>query len=144
MKSSPYPCIWFTEGAKEAAEYYCEIFPNSKILSSNPIATVFLLNDQRYMTLNGAHKTGFNEGVSFVITCETQKEIDHYWDAFTTDGEEGKCGWCKDKYGISWQVVPAQLGQWMSDPKTAPKAMYAFMQMRKFDIETIEKAVAAE
>jgi predicted 3-demethylubiquinone-9 3-methyltransferase (glyoxalase superfamily) len=108
------------------------------------MATVFLLNNKSYMALNGAQKTSFNEGVSFVVTCEDQVEIDHYWNAFTTDGEEGKCGWCKDKYGVFWQIVPAQLGKWMSDPKTAPKAMYAFIQMKKFDIAVIEKAVWSE
>jgi predicted 3-demethylubiquinone-9 3-methyltransferase (glyoxalase superfamily) len=144
MNNAPYPCLWFSEGAKEAAEFYCQIFPNSKIVSNNPMATVFLLNNKSYMALNGAQKNNFNEGVSFVVPCEDQVEIDHYWNAFTTDGEEGKCGWCKDKYGISWQIVPAQLGKWMSDPKTAPKAMYAFMQMKKFDIAIIEKAVLLE
>ena len=144
MIQSPYPCIWFAAGAVDAATFYCSIFPNSRILSNNPIATVFLLNDQRYMALNGAQKTNFNEGVSFVVTCENQIEIDHYWNAFTKEGEEGKCGWCKDKFGVSWQIVPTQLGQWMSEPKTAPKAMYAFMQMRKFDITAIEKAVNSE
>ena len=144
MNNAPYPCLWFVDGAKEAAEFYCKIFPNSKMVSSNPMATVFLLNDKSYMALNGAQKTSFNEGVSFVVTCEDQIEINHYWNAFTTDGEEGKCGWCKDKYGVSWQIVPAQLGKWMSDPKTAPKAMYSFMQMKKFDLAVIEKAVLSD
>jgi len=144
MNNAPYPCLWFSEGAKEAAEFYCQIFPNSKIFSNNPMATVFLLNNKSFMALNGAQKNSFNEGVSFVVPCEDQVEIDHYWNAFTADGEEGKCGWCKDKYGVSWQIVPAQLGKWMSDPKTAPKAMYAFIQMKKFDIEVIEKAVMSD
>ena len=135
MPSTPYPCIWFEQEAHEAAAYYCRIFPNSEILSSNPMAVVFSLNGARYMTLNGGPKGTFNESVSFVITCDTQEEIDHYWNSFTLDGgEEGRCGWLKDKYGVSWQVVPSILGKLMGDPEKAPKAMYAFMQMKKFDI----------
>jgi len=137
-----YPCIWLESGAKEAADYYISIFPNSKLLSNNPMATVFELDGQRYMTLNGATENAFNDGISFVITCETQAEIDHYWNAFTKEGKESKCGWCRDKYGVAWQVLPAQLGKWMSNPQTAPKAMYAFMQMKKFDIAVMEAAVA--
>ncbi len=141
MNNAPYPCLWFTQGAKEAAEFYCKIFPNSKIVSNNAMATFFTLNNQTYMALNGANKLNFNEGVSFVIVCEDQDELDHYWNALTKEGEEGKCGWCKDKYGISWQVIPTQLGKWMSDPITAQKATNAFMQMKKFDISIIENAV---
>jgi predicted 3-demethylubiquinone-9 3-methyltransferase (glyoxalase superfamily) len=136
-----YPCIWLESGAKEAADYYISIFPNSKLLSNNPMATVFELDGQRYMTLNGATENAFNDGISFVITCETQAEIDHYWNAFTKEGKESKCGWCRYKYGVAWQVLPAQLGKWMSNPQTAPKAMYAFMQMKKFDIAVMEAAV---
>lgn len=134
MNNSPYPCLWFDGQAKEAAEYYCSIFPNSKIVSINPMVAVFELNGTRFMNLNGGPEFNFNESVSFVINCETQEEIDHYWNNFANGGTEGKCGWIKDKFGVSWQVVPSILGQLMSDPEKAPKAMYAFMQMKKFDI----------
>jgi predicted 3-demethylubiquinone-9 3-methyltransferase (glyoxalase superfamily) len=79
----------------------------------------------------------FNEAISFVVNCETQAEIDHYWEKFAEEGQEGKCGWIKDKYGVSWQIIPTMLGKLMSDPEKAPKAMYAFMQMKKMDIEKL-------
>jgi predicted 3-demethylubiquinone-9 3-methyltransferase (glyoxalase superfamily) len=134
MNKQIYPCLWFDGQALPAAEFYCNIHPNSKILSSNPMAVVFELNGAKFMALNGGPEFHFSEATSFVITCETQEEIDHYWDKLTEGGSEGKCGWLKDKFGVSWQVVPSILGKLMSDPEKAPKAMYAFMQMKKFDI----------
>ncbi len=136
-KQAPYPCLWFDGNAHDAADFYCSVFPNSKILSKNPMAAVFELNGMRYMGLNGGPEFSFNEATSFVITCDTQDEIDHYWNLLTAGGAEGKCGWLKDKYGVSWQVVPSILGKLMSDPEKAPKAMYAFMQMKKFEINLL-------
>lgn len=104
------------------------------------MATVFNLNGQRMMCLNGNSQSKFNESVSMVITCETQQEIDHFWSKFSEGGTEGRCGWITDKFGFSWQVVPSILGSLMSDPVKAPKTMYAFMQMKKFDIETLVSA----
>lgn len=92
------------------------------------------------MLLNGGPEYKFTEAVSFVITCDTQEEIDYYWNKLSEGGEEGKCGWLKDKYGVSWQVVPAILGQLMNDPDKASKVMYAFMQMKKFNIEKLMQA----
>ena len=89
------------------------------------------------MGLNGGPEFKFNEAVSFVVNCETQEEIDMYWDKLTQGGQEGKCGWLTDKFGVSWQIVPSILGKLMNDPEKAPKAMYAFMQMKKFDIEKL-------
>ncbi len=83
----------------------------------------------------------FNEKLSFVLTLDTQDEIDHYWNFFTQEGQAGQCGWLKDKYGVSWQIVPSILGKLMTNPETAPKAAYAFMQMSKFDIAKLEEAV---
>ena len=140
MQNSPYPCLWFDGQAKTAAEYYCGIFPNAKILSANPMAVVFELNGTRFMALNGGPEYTFTEAISFVISCQTQEEIDHYWNHFLKDGQEGKCGWIKDKFGISWQVVPSMLGQLMGDAEKAPKVMYAFMQMKKFDIAKLLEA----
>ena len=140
MNTSIYPCLWFDNQAQEAANYYCNIFPNSKIISSNPMAVIFELKGERFMGLNGGPSFKFNEAVSFVISCETQADIDYYWEKLTQNGEEGKCGWLKDQYGISWQVVPAMMGQWMNNPEKAPKVMYAFMQMKKLNIEKLMQA----
>jgi predicted 3-demethylubiquinone-9 3-methyltransferase (glyoxalase superfamily) len=144
MAPPVYPCLWFNNQAHEAAAYYCRVFPNSRITSSNPMAVLMELNGVRFMALNGGSEYAFNEAISFVVTCETQEEIDHYWNTFTNDGgTEGRCGWLKDKYGVSWQIVPSVLGQLMGNPEKAPKAMYAFMQMKKFDIAKLLEATAA-
>ena len=140
MKLSLYPCLWVDTQAQQLAEFYCSVFPNSKILSTNPMATVFELDGNRMMSLNGNTQSTFNESTSMVITCETQEEIDHFWSKLTDGGSEGRCGWLTDKYGFSWQVVPSILGSLMSDPVKAPKTMYAFMQMKKFDIAALEAA----
>jgi predicted 3-demethylubiquinone-9 3-methyltransferase (glyoxalase superfamily) len=133
-----YPCLWFdTTEAKEAVDYYCSIFKDSKILSENPFVVIFELNQSKFMALNGGPEYNFSPATSFVIQCETQEEIDYYWEKLGEGGIYNKCGWLDDKYGVTWQVVPTILGQLMSDPEKAPKVMYAFMQMTKFDIETL-------
>jgi predicted 3-demethylubiquinone-9 3-methyltransferase (glyoxalase superfamily) len=139
-KEAIYPCLWFESQAKAAAEYYCSIFKGAKIIADNPIVTMFEFNGQKFMCLNGRHEFKFNESVSFVINCDTQEEIDHYWNGFTKNGgQESMCGWCKDKFGVSWQVVPSKLGAWMSDPAKGPKVVEAFMKMKKFEIAALEK-----
>ncbi len=140
MTSKIFPCLWFTDQAKEAAEYYCSIFPNSKILSANPMAVVFELNSTKFMSLNGGPNYQFSPANSYVISCETQAEIDHYWDKLGEGGKYNRCGWLDDKFGVTWQIVPSILGALMNDQEKAPKVMYAFMQMTKFDIETLVKA----
>jgi predicted 3-demethylubiquinone-9 3-methyltransferase (glyoxalase superfamily) len=140
MANPIYPCLWFDGKAHEAAEYYCSVFPNSKILSLNPMVAIFELNGTKFMGLNGGPEFKFTEAVSFVVNCETQEEIDMYWDKLTQGGQEGKCGWLVDKFGVSWQIVPSILGKLMNDPEKAPRAMYAFMQMKKFDIEKLLNA----
>lgn len=137
MNQEIYPCLWFDGKAKEAANFYCSVFKNSKIINETPMVVIFELNGKKFMGLDGGPEFEFNESISFVINCDTQEEIDYYWNALTAGGKEGKCGWLKDKYGISWQIVPAILGKLMSDPEKAPKTMYAFMQMKKFDIEKL-------
>ncbi len=132
-----FPCLWFDGKAKEAAAFYCSVFKNSKVLSENPMVVVFELNDTKFMALNGGPQYAFSPANSYVITCDTQEEIDYYWVKLSEGGKPGKCGWLTDKYGISWQVVPKILGELMNDPEKAPKAMYAFMQMTKFDIEKL-------
>jgi predicted 3-demethylubiquinone-9 3-methyltransferase (glyoxalase superfamily) len=132
-----FPCLWFDGKAKEAAAFYCSVFKNSKVISENPMVVVFELNDTKFMALNGGPEYAFSPANSYVVTCDTQEEIDHYWEKLSEGGKPGKCGWLTDKYGVSWQVVPKILGQLMNDPEKAPNAMYAFMQMTKFDIEKL-------
>jgi predicted 3-demethylubiquinone-9 3-methyltransferase (glyoxalase superfamily) len=140
MSNKLFPCLWFDGQAKEAAEFYCSIFKDSKILSVNPMAVVFEINQSKFMALNGGPEYKFSAANSYIITCDTQEEIDYYWDQFGREGQPGKCGWMIDKYGVSWQIVPSILGSLMNDPEKAPKVMYAFMQMSKFDIEKLINA----
>ena len=141
MENQLYPCLWFDGQAKAAAEFYCTVFPNSKITQNNGMVVMFELNGKTFMGLNGGPHFKFNEAVSFVISCDTQEEIDHYWYKLTADGgQESQCGWLKDKFGLSWQVVPSILGGLMSDPARAPRVMEAFMKMKKFDIEALKNA----
>lgn len=138
MTNKIYPCLWFNHEAKAAATFYSSIFPNFKIIDENEIVVIWELNGTRFMGLNGGPQFKFSEAVSFVIECATQEEIDHYWDKLTANGgSESMCGWCKDKYGVSWQVVPQVLGTLMSDPHKRDKVVAAFMQMKKFDIQTL-------
>lgn len=141
MMNKIYPCLWFDGQAREAAEFYCSIFPKAKILSDNGISVHFELNGQTYMGLNGGDVFKFNEAVSFVITCKDQQEIDYFWYKLISDGgSEGNCGWCKDKFGLSWQVIPSILGELMSHPEKGKRVVQAFMKMKKFDIKTLENA----
>lgn len=135
------PFLWFDKGGDEAAKYYCTVFKNSKIHSSNKFVTQFELEGLTLSILSGGPQFKLDEAFSLSIACDTQEEIDYYWNRFVNDGgEESMCGWCKDKYGVSWQVVPSMLGKWMSDPEKGERVMNAFLKMRKFDIATLEKA----
>lgn len=140
MNTTIYPCLWFDGKAKEAADFYCSVFKNSKIISDNPMVVIFELDGKRFMGLNAGPEFKFNEAISFVVECETQEEIDYFWYKLTEDGEESKCGWLKDKFGVSWQVVPSILGELMSDPSRSERVINAFLQMKKFDIETLINA----
>ncbi len=141
MTKQLYPCLWFDGRAKEAADFYCAIFPNSKIINDSGLVVNFELNGQFFMGLNGGNMFKFNEAVSFVITCKNQEEIDHYWYKLIADGgEESMCGWCKDKFGLSWQVVPEQLGALMSHPEKGKRVVQSFMKMRKFDLAALLNA----
>lgn len=138
MKEKIHPCLWFDGQAKAAADYYCSIFPNSKIITDSAIVVNFELNGEYFMALNGGKEFKFNEAVSFVIPCKDQEEIDYYWNNLTADGgEEGNCGWCKDKFGLSWQIVPTILGELMKDPEKSQSVMQAFLKMKKFEIEKL-------
>jgi predicted 3-demethylubiquinone-9 3-methyltransferase (glyoxalase superfamily) len=154
------PCLWFDTEAEEAANFYCSIFENSGIgkisrypkagqeIHRKPAGSVmvveFEINGQTFTALNGGPNFKFNEAVSFQVHCETQAEVDYYWSKLTQGGEEGPCGWLKDKYGLSWQIVPAAIPKMMTDPDPARSArvMNAFMKMKKLDIATIERAYA--
>ncbi|MDP4265176.1 MAG: VOC family protein [Bacteroidota bacterium] len=142
MTNQIYPCLWFDGQAKAAANFYCSIFKNSKITSDTPMVVNFELNGKKIMCLNGGPEFKFNEAVSFVVDCENQEEIDYYWNKLLAGGgQESQCGWLKDKFGLSWQIVPtAILAKLLSDPQKAPKAVQAFMQMKKFDIEKLVTA----
>jgi predicted 3-demethylubiquinone-9 3-methyltransferase (glyoxalase superfamily) len=136
------PNLWFDGKAEEAAEYYCSIFPDSRIVSvtragEQTLTVEFELMGRTYLGLNGGPSFPFTEAVSFVVTCEDQGEIDRYWDRLTADGgEPGRCGWCKDRYGLSWQVVPAGLGALVTDDG-ARKALFG---MDKIDIAALRAA----
>jgi predicted 3-demethylubiquinone-9 3-methyltransferase (glyoxalase superfamily) len=137
MTKPIYTCLWFNGNAKEANDFYRSIFKEYTLISENPFTVIFEINNTRFMALNGGPEYTFSPATSFVITCDTQEEIDHYWEKLGEYGTYNKCGWLTDKFGVSWQVVPSILGKLMSDPEKAPKAMYAFMQMTKFEIDKL-------
>lgn len=133
-------CLWFDGQAKEAAEFYCSVFENSKIISKNPMMVTFDLNGRKLMGLNGGPQFKFNEAASLFISCENQAEIDYYWVRLTEGGEEGMCGWLKDKFGLSWQIVPSILGKLMYDPEKSTQVVQAFLQMKKINIQILLNA----
>ena len=152
------PCLWFDNQAEEAVNFYVSIFKKSKIMdiarygeagakvSGKPEGTVmtvtFLLEGQEFMALNGGPQFKFSEAVSFVVNCRTQKEIDAFWKRLSEGGEEGPCGWLKDRYGVSWQIVPIVLGEMLHDKDTrkSEKVMKAMLQMKKLDIKALKQA----
>jgi predicted 3-demethylubiquinone-9 3-methyltransferase (glyoxalase superfamily) len=141
QKISTY--LWFDKQAKEAAEFYCSLFNNSRIVSSNPMIVVFELEGQKYYALNGEPKFKFNESISLFVECEGQEEVDKFWNALTANGgEESMCGWLKDRFGLSWQIVPRQLMTLMGDkdPARAQRAMQAMLKMKKIFVRQLEEA----
>ena len=146
------PNLWFDTEAKEAAEYYVSIFPNSKINNvsyyndagpreAGMVLTVdFELDGQRYTAINGGPEFSFTEAISLLINCQDQDEVDYYWDKLTTGGEEVQCGWLKDRYGLSWQVVPEGMEEALSDPERGAAAMKAMFGMKKIDVAALREA----
>ena len=136
------PFLWFNNQAEEAAKFYCSILKNSKIINCNPMVTTFELDGRQYMALNGGSTFKLNESFSLLISCETQEEVDDLWEKLSADGEDSRCGWLKDKYGLSWQVIPTILGKLMSDPDRAKakRVVDAMMTMKKIDIAGLQKA----
>lgn len=135
------PFLWFEKGAEEAARFYISVFKNSRIISSNSLVTSLEIDGLQILILNGGPMFKLNEAFSLSINCDTQDEIDYYWEKLTEGGSEIQCGWLKDKFGVSWQVVPSILPELMSDPENAKKVTAAFMPMKKLDIETLKKSV---
>jgi predicted 3-demethylubiquinone-9 3-methyltransferase (glyoxalase superfamily) len=150
------PCLWFDTEGEQAAELYTSVFPNSKILdvtrygSAGPraegtVMTVeFELDGQQFLALNGGPDFTFNEAISFQIFCGDQSEVDHYWERLGEGGEHGPCGWLKDLFGLSWQVVPTRLTELLSDPdrEKAQRVMAAMLEMGKLEIAELEAAAA--
>jgi len=139
MSDQLYPCLWFDGNAKEAATFYCSIFNDGRITADTPMVVNFEIMGRKFMGLNAGPMFKFNESISYVIECDTQQEIDYYWDQLTKDGSlEVECGWVKDKFGLSWQVVPKILGKLMNDPQKAPQVLAVIMKTKKFNIQELE------
>jgi predicted 3-demethylubiquinone-9 3-methyltransferase (glyoxalase superfamily) len=151
------PWLWFDTQGEEAAEFYTSVFPNSKIVevtrygSAGPrpegtaMTVSFELDGQRFVALNGGPDFSFTEAVSFQVACADQDEVDYYWNALSEGGEEGPCGWLKDRYGLSWQIVPTALYELLSDPdpERAQRVMGAMLEMKKIEIAELERASVA-
>ena len=152
------PFLWFDDRAEEAAGFYTSVFENSKILSVSrygaagprepgTVMTVeFQLDGREFVALNGGPEFTFTEAVSFLVSCETQEEVDDFWEKLSEGGEKGPCGWLKDRYGLSWQVVPTVLGQLLGDPdpEKSERVMKAMLQMSKIEIEPLRRAYEGE
>lgn len=148
------PWLWFDTQGEDAAEFYASVFDNSKIINvtrygpagprpeGTAMTVEFELDGQEFVALNGGPEFQFDEAVSFQVSCETQDEVDYFWDRLSEGGEEGQCGWLKDKYGLSWQIVPTALPQLLGDPdpERSRRATEAMLQMRKIDVPTLQRA----
>ena len=154
-------CLWFNGQAEDAAKFYVSVFKNSKLGSvsyypdegqeihgqseGKVLVAEFEIEGQKFIGLNGGSQFKLSEAVSFVINCDTQEEIDYYWSKLSAEGgEEGPCGWLKDKFGLSWQVTPSMIGQWLTDPdkRKSARVFKAIMPMMKLDLAALEKAFA--
>ncbi len=145
------PCLWFDDKIEEAVNFYVSVFKNSKIKQvtrygkgahpeGNVLTITFQLEGQDFMALNGGPAFHFTEAISLMVNCKDQQELDEMWDALSDGGEKVECGWLKDKYGLSWQIVPAILGDLMSDPAKWDKVMAEVMTMQKLDIAKLQEA----
>jgi predicted 3-demethylubiquinone-9 3-methyltransferase (glyoxalase superfamily) len=150
------PCLWFDTEGEEAARFYTSVFPNSRIVdvarygSAGPrpegtvMTVTFELDGQQFVALNGGPDFTFNEAISFQVDCKTQEEVDAFWDALSEGGEEGPCGWLKDRFGVSWQIVPTALSELLADPdrERSQRVMRAMLGMGKIEIAGLERAAA--
>jgi predicted 3-demethylubiquinone-9 3-methyltransferase (glyoxalase superfamily) len=151
------PCLWFDTDGEEAARFYTSVFPNSKILEisrygeagprdAGTVMTVdFELDGRRFLALNGGPEFTFSEAISFQVSCHDQDEVDAYWSKLSAGGEEGPCGWLKDRFGVSWQIVPTALPELLGspDPETSQRVMRAMLKMKKIEIGELERAATA-
>jgi predicted 3-demethylubiquinone-9 3-methyltransferase (glyoxalase superfamily) len=156
MKKTITPYLWFDTQGEDAAKFYASVFPNSRIVdvarygSAGPrpegmaMTVSFELDGQPFVALNGGPDFTFNEAVSFQVSCETQEEVDRYWDSLSEGGEEGPCGWLKDRFGLSWQIVPTALPRLLGDPdrERSQRVMQAMLKMGKIEIGELERAAA--
>jgi predicted 3-demethylubiquinone-9 3-methyltransferase (glyoxalase superfamily) len=139
------PFLWFDGKLEEAVRFYTTVFRNARVDNLSSWSATFVLDGQEFMALNGGPQFKFNEAVSFFIRCETQDEVDHYWNKLSIDGgAEGQCGWLKDKFGLSWQVIPSTLGRYLSDRDRAKadRVMQAMRKMKKIDVAALDAAYA--
>ena len=158
LTTKVYPCLWFDGNAEEAADFWVSLLPDSRVervwrspadTPSGPAGMVitvdFTLGGQRFQGLNGGPEFTFNEAISFQVNCESQDEIDHFWTRLGDGGEEGPCGWLKDRFGVSWQIVPRRLNELTDDPdpERARRAMEAMLKMGKIEIAELERAADA-
>jgi len=152
QKITPY--LWFDNQAEEAVNFYTSIFKNSKVLNvsrygeagpgpaGSVMTATFELDGQEFMALNGGPQYKFTEAISFLVNCKTQKEVDELWEKLSAGGEEGPCGWLKDKFGVSWQIIPTALGEMLSDPDPArsQRVMEAMLKMTKIELPVLKQA----
>ncbi len=156
------PCLWFDTEAEEAAKFYCSIFKNTRMgrvsryvnegqeihgkAAGSVMAVEFELDGQKFAALNGGPHFKFTEAISFQIHCDDQQEVDYFWKKLSEGGTEGPCGWLKDKYGLSWQVVPEVLFEMLMDPdqEKAKRVTKAFLQMKRFDVAALKRAYAGK
>ena len=157
MKDKLVTCLWFDTRGEEAAHFYTSLFPNSKLGkitrygSAGPrqegtvMTVAFEVMGQEFLALNGGPEYTFSEAISFQVLCESQEEVDRYWDALAEGGEQGPCGWLRDKFGVSWQVVPTALTRLLEDPdrEKSQRVLQAMMGMQKIEIDELERAAAA-
>jgi predicted 3-demethylubiquinone-9 3-methyltransferase (glyoxalase superfamily) len=150
------PCLWFDTEGEEAARFYTSVFPNSRVVNvarygsagPRPEGTVmtvdFELDGQEFLALNGGPEFTFNEAISFQVSCETQEQVDDFWSTLSEGGEEGPCGWLRDKFGVSWQIVPTVLPKLLadSDQEKSQRVMQAMLKMKKIEIDVLERAAA--
>ena len=137
------PFLWYNNKAEEAAKFYCSIFENSRVVNSSPMVVTFTLEGQQFLALNGGPQFKFTEAISLMVNCESQQEVDMFWGKLIEGGgAESQCGWLKDKYGLSWQIIPTILGKLMSDPdrKKSDRVMQAILKMKKIEIKKLQEA----
>lgn len=151
MKFKITPHLWYDQQAKEAAEFYCSVFPNSRITNVSTLYDTpsgdcdivsFELDGQPFMAISAGPLFQFNEAISFLVNCETQEEIDYYWDKLSAVPEAEQCGWLKDKFGLSWQISPSALDEMLqtADREQLERVTQAFLQMKKFDLAVLQRA----